>query len=154
MPSSVPTLQPLQPQEVRLLKGLEQQQQLGAAYAGALRGSEAALLFLEGELGAGKTSFTQGLVGALGFDDVVTSPTYALMHLYPTRAGRVLHVDAYRVRSAAELYDMDLEDLITGSVVSVVEWGEKFYADFPEAPILRFEHVAGQEDLRQVTRVR
>ena len=44
--------------------------------------------------------------------DAVTSPTYALMHAYPTPQGSVLHVDAYRVRDVNELYEMDLEDLI------------------------------------------
>ena len=96
---------PLQPGETRLLAGLSAQQALGAAYAQATNLDGARLLFLEGELGAGKTSFTQGLVQALGFSGQVTSPTYALMHVYPAPAGAVLHVDAYRVRDPGELYD-------------------------------------------------
>ena len=104
---------PLLPHAFRLLHGPEEQRALGAALAGAL--PPGAVLFLEGELGAGKTTLTGGLVGALGFTDPVTSPTYALMHAYPTPEGRVLHVDAYRVRDPGELYEMDLEDLILGS---------------------------------------
>lgn len=141
----------LAPNETRLLSGLHEQQQLGAAFAALSAG---ALLFLEGELGAGKTSFTQGLVGALGFGDSVTSPTYALMHVYPTPAGRVLHVDAYRVRDPVELYEMDLDELIATSRLSVIEWGEKLYADYPEAPILKLEHVEGEPEVRRVTRLR
>ncbi|WP_135229866.1 tRNA (adenosine(37)-N6)-threonylcarbamoyltransferase complex ATPase subunit type 1 TsaE [Deinococcus fonticola] len=149
---SLPLNLPLNTGETRLLRGLEEQQALGAAFALAL--PTGALLFLEGELGAGKTSFTQGLVGALGFRDSVTSPTYALMHVYPTAQGQVLHVDAYRVRDVGELYDMDLDDLISGSRLSVVEWGEGLYADYQPAPILRFAHVDGQPEVREVTRIR
>lgn len=143
---------PLLPGESRLLRGQDEQRALGAALARALPAGAA--LFLEGELGAGKTTLTQGLIAALGFADAVTSPTYALMHAYPTPAGRVLHVDAYRVRDVAELYEMDLEDLMLGSRLSVIEWGEGLYADYPDAPVLRLEHVAGEPEVRQVTRVR
>ncbi|EYB67071.1 hypothetical protein DEIPH_ctg052orf0073 [Deinococcus phoenicis] len=143
---------PLLPGETRPLHGPGEQRALGAALAHALPAG--GVLFLEGELGAGKTTLTQGLVAALGFSGAVTSPTYALMHPYPTPAGRVLHVDAYRVRDVRELYDMDLEDLIAGSRLSVIEWGADLYADYPDAPILRLEHVAGEPEVRQVTRLR
>ena len=143
---------PLFPGEVRLLRGVAEQRALGAALAHAL--PPGSLLFLEGELGAGKTTLTGGLVGAYGFTGGITSPTYALMHAYPTPAGRVLHVDAYRVRDVAELYEMDLEDLVAGSRLSVIEWGEGLYADYPAAPVLRLEHVEGEAEVRRVTRVR
>ncbi|WP_102126128.1 tRNA (adenosine(37)-N6)-threonylcarbamoyltransferase complex ATPase subunit type 1 TsaE [Deinococcus planocerae] len=143
---------PLRPGEVRLLRGADEQRALGAALARAL--PPGAVLFLEGELGAGKTTLTGGLVSALGFADPVTSPTYALMHPYPTPGGRVLHVDAYRVRDPGELYEMDLEDLIAGSVLSVIEWGEGLYADYPDAPVLRLEHVDGDPEVRRAVRVR
>lgn len=143
---------PLSPGESRLLRGEQQQRALGAALAGALPGG--ALLFLEGELGAGKTTLTQGLVGALGFGEPVTSPTYALMNLYPAPGGQVLHVDAYRVRDVQELYEMDLDELIAASRLSVVEWGEGLYADYPHAPVLRLEHLDGDPEARRVTRRR
>ncbi|GGL02630.1 tRNA (adenosine(37)-N6)-threonylcarbamoyltransferase complex ATPase subunit type 1 TsaE [Deinococcus radiotolerans] len=148
---SVTSSLPLRPGESRILRGLSEQQALGAALAGALPAGS--VLFLEGELGAGKTSLTQGLVGAYGFTEPVTSPTYALMNVYPAPGGPVLHVDAYRVRDVQELFEMDLEDLVRESRVSVIEWGEGLYAEYPDAPILRLEH---QEDpeTRRVTRVR
>lgn len=135
-----------------MLRGQGEQRALGAALAHTL--PPGAVLFLEGELGAGKTTLTQGLVAALGFADAVTSPTYALMHAYPTPAGRVLHVDAYRVRDVAELYEMDLEELVAGSRLSVIEWGEGLYADYPGAPVVRLEHVVGEPEVRRVTRLR
>ena len=143
---------PLAPGESRRLPGEEAQRALGAAVAEAL--IPGSLLFLEGELGAGKTTLTQGLVAALGFSGGVTSPTYALIHVYPTLAGSVLHVDAYRVRDVTELYEMDLEALIEGSRLSVIEWGEGLYADWPGAPILRLEHLEGDPEARRVTRRR
>jgi len=143
---------PLSPGESRLLRGVDEQRALGVVLAAAL--PPGAVLFLEGELGAGKTTLTQGLVGALGFREPVTSPTYALMNAYPTPAGRALHVDAYRVRDVAELYEMDLEDLILESRLSVIEWGEALYADYPDAPVLRLEHLEGEPEVRRVTRLR
>lgn len=143
---------PLRPGETRRLAGEAEQRALGAALAGALPAG--AVLFLEGELGAGKTSLTQGLVAALGFDGPVTSPTYALMQLYPAPGGQVLHVDAYRVRDVAELYEMDLDHLIETSRLSVIEWGEGLYADYPDAPVLLLEHVDGEGEVRRVTRKR
>ncbi|MDB5046243.1 MAG: YjeE family ATPase [Deinococcus sp.] len=143
---------PLRAGETGLLYGQEQQWAFGAALASALPAGS--VLFLEGELGAGKTTLTQGLVSALGFTEPVTSPTYALMNAYPTPTGRVLHVDAYRTRHPAELYEMDLEELIAGSRLSVIEWGEAFYSDYPDAPIVRLLHKEGEPDVRQVERVR
>lgn len=143
---------PLEPGESLDLRGVDQQVAFGAALARSLPGG--AVLFLEGELGAGKTTLTQGFAAALGFDGHVTSPTYALMHTYPTPAGALLHVDAYRVRDVSELYEMDLERLIEDSRVSVIEWGQGLYGDYPEAPIYLFEHVEHDPELRRVTRRR
>ncbi|AWN24409.1 tRNA (adenosine(37)-N6)-threonylcarbamoyltransferase complex ATPase subunit type 1 TsaE [Deinococcus irradiatisoli] len=125
------------------------QRAFGASLAPLL--SPGAVLFLEGELGAGKTTLAQGLLAALGFGGLVSSPTYALMQLYPTPEGPALHVDAYRVRQVQELYEMDLERLIEDARLSVIEWGQGLYADFPEAWILRLEH---RPQGRRVTRLR
>ena len=142
----------LNPGETRLLSGVSEQRALGAALAQALPAGS--LLFLEGELGAGKTTLTQGLLAVLGFGGHVTSPTYALMQVYPTPAGQVLHVDAYRVRDVAELYEMDLDELVMDSRLSVIEWGEGLYADYPDAPVYLLEHVEGDPEARRVTRQR
>lgn len=109
------------------------------------------MLFLEGELGSGKTTLTQGLAAALGFGGQVNSPTYALMQLYPGAGGQLLHVDAYRVRHPEELYSMDFERLVRESRLSVVEWGQLFYQDFPQAWLLRLTYDGNG---RTVTRVR
>lgn len=139
---------PLQPNQSILLPTEEAQRDFGAGLAALPTGS---VLFLEGELGAGKTTLTQGLLAALGFTGLVTSPTYALMQLYPTPQGEVLHVDAYRITHPQELWEMDLERLSLEARLSVLEWGEKFYDDFPAALILRLEHCSAG---RRVTRLR
>ena len=132
-----------------VLESEDAQRAFGASLAAQL--PPGTVLFLEGELGAGKTTLTQGLIAALGFDGLVTSPTYALMQLYPTPQGEVLHVDAYRVRAPQELYELDLERLIADARLSILEWGQSFYDDFPDAWLLRLEHLEGG---RRVTRLR
>lgn len=132
----------------------EAQREFGASLAALPMGQ---VLFLEGELGAGKTTLSQGLLLALGFTGLVSSPTYALMQLYPTPQGQVLHVDAYRVRHPQELWEMDLERLVAESRLSILEWGEPFYSDFPAAQCLRLEHLEGEGlgDIgRRITRLR
>jgi tRNA threonylcarbamoyladenosine biosynthesis protein TsaE len=82
------------------------------------------LLILTGELGAGKTTFTQGLGEALGVRGPVTSPTFVLSRIHPSLVGGpdLIHVDAYRLGSAAEVDDLDL-DATAETGVTVVEWG-------------------------------
>lgn len=81
------------------------------------------VLVLTGDLGAGKTTFTQSLARALGITAPVTSPTFVIAREYPGADGRpgLTHVDAYRVGSALELDDLDVD---VESNVVVVEWGE------------------------------
>ncbi|WP_261663162.1 tRNA (adenosine(37)-N6)-threonylcarbamoyltransferase complex ATPase subunit type 1 TsaE [Deinococcus sp. Marseille-Q6407] len=142
----------LAPGESQLLHGLEEQQAFGAALLDSLPASS--VLFLEGELGAGKTSLTQGIARRLGFTGTVSSPTYALMQPYPTPQGQLLHVDAYRVQHPGELYDMGLEELTGESRLSVIEWGQLLYDDYPQAPCLLLEHLPGDPSVRRVTRLR
>lgn len=82
------------------------------------------VLVLSGDLGAGKTTFTQGLARGLGIDERVTSPTFVIsrVHPNPTGAPALVHVDAYRLGSLGELEDLDLDADLESSVV-VVEWG-------------------------------
>ncbi len=87
------------------------------------------LLVLSGELGAGKTTFTQGLGRGLGVRPGVISPTFVLVRIHPNLhdgpnpgGPDLVHVDAYRLGSAAEIDDIDLENTLD-SAVTVVEWG-------------------------------
>lgn len=83
------------------------------------------VLVLSGDLGAGKTTFTQGLGDALGVRGPVTSPTFVIARSHPSLVSgpRLVHVDAYRLSDAAELDDIDLDET-TDDAVTVVEWGQ------------------------------
>ncbi|CAN5133919.1 bifunctional tRNA (adenosine(37)-N6)-threonylcarbamoyltransferase complex ATPase subunit type 1 TsaE/phosphotransferase [soil metagenome] len=101
------------------IESSEQMERLGASVAGLLRAGD--VVALDGELGAGKTTFTRGLGAALGVRGTVTSPTFVLARTHPRAAGEpaLIHVDAYRLPGPAELDDLDLD--FEGSIV-VVEW--------------------------------
>lgn len=96
---------------------------LGHALAGQLAAGD--LIVLTGELGAGKTTFTQGLGAGLGVRGDVTSPTFVIARVHPslTDGPALVHVDAYRLGGLDELDDLDL-DASLDDAVTVVEWGE------------------------------
>jgi len=86
-------------------------------------------VILIGELGAGKTTFTQGLGAALGAREAVTSPTFVVAREHRGEREDLVHVDAYRVHSLQEWDDLDLD---YESGVLVVEWGDRVLAALPE----------------------
>jgi tRNA threonylcarbamoyladenosine biosynthesis protein TsaE len=100
----------------------ERMRSLGRRLAGVLRPGD--LVVLGGDLGAGKTTLTQGLGAGLGVHGDVTSPTYVLARVHRGSAGGpdLVHVDAYRLASLAEVDDLDLDASLEESV-TVVEWG-------------------------------
>ena len=97
------------------------------------------LVLLEGDLGAGKTTFVRGLTRGVGSSAHVASPTFQLVRVYPGRV-QIAHVDLYRLEVGAELGDLGLEELLDQGAV-VVEWGDRM--DSPEAALLSFEHLGG-----------
>jgi tRNA threonylcarbamoyladenosine biosynthesis protein TsaE len=117
---------------------------LARAWAETFRGDE--VVFLIGELGAGKTVFAKGLAAGLGLKDIrpVCSPTFTLMNVYQARVP-IFHLDLYRLGRAAEIRDLGFEDLV-GDGVIIVEWGEKI--DFPMAA-RRVEITVGKDGIRR-----
>jgi tRNA threonylcarbamoyladenosine biosynthesis protein TsaE len=95
---------------------------IGARLAGVLRAGDVVLL--TGDLGAGKTTLTQGIATGLGVRDAVTSPTFVIAREHAAGAGRpvLVHVDAYRLSGPPELDDLDLDTALE-KAVTVVEWG-------------------------------
>ena len=83
------------------------------------------VLALHGDLGVGKTTFVQGLAQGLGITEPVTSPTFNLYTLHEGPAGRLLHLDAYRMESAAELDGLMLEDFLITPWIAAIEWPER-----------------------------
>src|SRR5256885_13873388 len=92
-----------------------------------------AVLYLTGELGAGKTTFARGFLRALGVVGAVPSPTYTLLELYPAGALTVVHVDLYRVRDAAELESLGLREWARSGHVWLIEWPERGGRRLPPA---------------------
>jgi len=90
------------------------------------------LVWLEGELGAGKTFFARGLFRALGVPEAipVTSPTFALIHEHEGRAP-IRHLDLYRLGDASELYELGLDEMLDEAIV-VIEWGARFRDEIVE----------------------
>ncbi|WP_457638225.1 tRNA (adenosine(37)-N6)-threonylcarbamoyltransferase complex ATPase subunit type 1 TsaE [Oceanithermus sp.] len=120
-------------------------ERLAAALASWL--PEGSLLLLRGPLGAGKTTMVRYLARALGFTGRVTSPTYTLMHTYPTPRGKLLHVDVYRFPQPAAIYDLGFEEASETARLVVVEWGNP--TDFPAD--LEIELRPSGEESRRVT---
>ena len=96
---------------------------LGERLGRLARGGD--VLVLIGDLGAGKTTLAQGIGRGMGIDEPITSPTFVIArtHANPSGGPDLVHVDAYRLGSLAEVEDLDLESDLDRSVV-VVEWGE------------------------------
>ncbi len=106
-----------------VLRKVEDTQAWGARLGALLQAGD--LLVLTGDLGAGKTTLTQGIADGLGVRGPITSPTYVIARVHPSVCGGpdLVHVDAYRLGGLAELDDLDL-DAALDTAVTVVEWGQ------------------------------
>ena len=148
-----------------------QTQRLGVRLGELLRGGE--LILLDGQLGTGKTTFTQGLAQGMGITEVVSSPTFTLLKEYERREGQpvlmneqspgvaqqsiyaqvgpaLYHFDLYRLDDPEEMLDLGFEDYFYGSGVSVVEWADKAELLWPtERLYLRLQSL--DETKRQLT---
>lgn len=84
------------------------------------------ILLLKGNLGAGKTTFTQFLLKNLGSRDEVSSPTYSIVNEYDTPKGKVYHFDLYRLKNIEEVYDIGIEEYLDNAFLSIIEWPEVY----------------------------
>lgn len=98
-------------------------QALGARLAPLLR--PGMVVFLHGELGAGKTTLVRGLLRSCGFVGAVKSPTYTLVEPYEIAGHRIHHFDLYRLRDPMELEEMGIRDYLGGDSICLIEWPER-----------------------------
>lgn len=102
-------------------------------------GEQATVLALRGDLGAGKTTFTQALASELGVEENVTSPTFVIMKIYDLlgkKFTRLIHIDAYRFGSADELDALNFTDFLKDPKnLIVIEWPEKVAGKLPPETI-------------------
>ena len=123
----------------------EETEQLGERIASKLKGMEVIALF--GGMGMGKTAFTRGLARGLGADDVVSSPTFALVNEYSGRVP-VYHFDMYRVTSWDDLYSTGFFDYLDTGVL-IIEWSENIEGALPENA-LRITISRGESDNQRI----
>ncbi len=90
------------------------------------------VIVLTGQLGAGKTTFVQGIARGMGIATHVTSPTFALVHLHEVPPVTLVHCDFYRLQSTEELEQLGLWEYFTPAHIVVIEWGQAFMAGLPE----------------------
>jgi len=113
--------------------------------AKTLRGNE--VIFLTGELGAGKTVFAKGLAAGLGFKDphLVCSPSYTLLNIYQAKYP-IYHFDLYRLEKEADIRDLGWEDYLDNGIL-IVEWAEKLNLDIP---VIRVRIKVGKGKQRKI----
>lgn len=109
-----------------------------------------AWIYLVGDLGAGKTTFSQFFIRAKGYNGRITSPTYAIMQDYDTQSGAVVHCDLYRLSDAEELFEIGLlEHSDEHQAITLVEWPSKGKGALPNADITLHFKLLGEK--RQLT---
>lgn len=117
---------------------------LAARLAAAL--PPGSVLALHGDLGAGKTTFVQGLAAGLGIRETVTSPTFNIFTLHRGAGRTLVHLDAYRLESGAQLTDLMIEDFLVPPWWLAVEWPEKVSDWLPNTALhLDLGHAPGPE---------
>jgi len=93
-------------------------------------------LYLQGELGAGKTTFVRGVLRGLGYRGIVKSPTYTLVEYYRIADRDIYHLDLYRLATATELDDIGCRDYFDGLATCLVEWPERGRERLPTPDLL------------------
>lgn len=92
------------------------------------------ILLLKGNLGAGKTTFSQFLLKNLGSKDEVSSPTYAIVNEYNSPKGKVFHFDLYRLKNIEEAYDFGIEEYLDNAFLCIIEWPEIYETELADLP--------------------
>lgn len=92
------------------------------------------IFLLKGNLGAGKTTFSQILLKNLGSQDEVSSPTYSIVNEYDTPKGNVFHFDLYRMKSADEVEDIGIHEYLDNAFLCIIEWPEVYEEELVQFP--------------------
>jgi tRNA threonylcarbamoyladenosine biosynthesis protein TsaE len=97
-----------------------------------------------GKMGAGKTTFVKAICEELGVEDVITSPTFAIINEYTTSSNSIYHFDFYRIKKLEEVYDMGYEDYFYSGALCFIEWPELIEEILPDDAVR--VSIAEQED--------
>jgi tRNA threonylcarbamoyladenosine biosynthesis protein TsaE len=125
----------------------EQQEEVGAALA--VDCPKGAIIYLNGDLGAGKTTLVRGFMHGLGHMGAVKSPTYTLMEPYQIGQASFCHIDLYRLADAGELEYLGLRDLMEEGATLLVEWPERGEGELPPPDLLiHIDHLQSGRNLQ------
>ena len=131
------------------VRSVEETWKLAASLAKELKRGD--IVCLEGELGAGKTTFTQGLAAALGVPGRVTSPTFCIVQEHESPEVLLVHMDLYRLSGEDDVLAIGWEDYLERGAIVVIEWPERAGSLVPAgARHVVFRHGEGGEDERAV----
>jgi tRNA threonylcarbamoyladenosine biosynthesis protein TsaE len=117
-----------------VLQDSDATEQLGQLLAQAIPAQ--AVMYLHGEIGAGKSTLARALLRELGVTGPIKSPTYTLIERYPLAKGEAAHLDLYRIAAAGELDFLGLDEVAENAVLWLVEWPERGLGALPEADLL------------------
>ena len=111
-----------------------------------------AVIALEGDLGAGKTTLAQAIARGVGIREDVTSPTFALVNSYEVDGTIVYHLDLYRLNGPADLTNIGWDDILNSGEIVIIEWPERAGMRLPPDTLhIRLEHIPGDNDHRRLT---
>ena len=115
--------------------------------------SESHIVALEGQMGAGKTTFVQQVLKSMGVEELDGSPTYSLINQYESPFyGTVYHLDLYRLNSLEEIFDIGIEELLYQKCICLIEWPEKMIELLPDNTIWVYLRV--EEDLSRTITIK
>lgn len=114
-------------------------------------GKKAVVIALEGELGAGKTTFTKGFSKALGIKEKILSPTFVLIHKHNLKVKSLYHIDAYRLNSEKDLLKLGVKEIFANPEnIVLIEWADRVKKAIPKNAIwIHFDHL--DKNKRKIT---
>lgn len=134
------------------ISGAQKLQELGEKFGQTLSGGE--VIELIGDVGAGKTTFTQGIAQGLGIEEAVTSPSFTISNTYNSPKGLILrHYDFYRLNDAGIMKDEIRESINNPKIITVVEWGDSVRGILPENHFSIEIKYSKEEDAREISGV-
>lgn len=111
------------------------------------------VIYLHGDLGAGKTTFARAFIQSLGYQGRVKSPTYGLLERYSTSRAELVHLDLYRIKAPGELEFLGLDDLQTANSIFLVEWPLQGEGFLPQPDLeIHFSHQGSVRELEFVSK--